>query len=80
VDTEPVNLAYGSRVSLLELIAELEDITGDALQVQHLESRKGDVPHSQADRTRLSRMFPDIRPIPLSEGLRETVGWFREAR
>jgi hypothetical protein len=25
-------------------------------------------------------MFPDIRPIPLSEGLRETVGWFRGAR
>ena len=79
-DTEPVNLAYGSRVSLLELIAELELITDSALQVQHLESREGDVPHSQADRTRLSRMFPDIRPIPLSEGLRDTVGWFREPR
>ncbi len=78
VDLEPVNLAYGSRVSLLELIAELEDITGDALPVQHLEPRKGDVPHSQADQTRLSRMFPDVQPIPLSEGLRDTVEWFRE--
>ena len=37
------------------------------------------MPHSQADRTALSRMFPDIRPIPLAEGLRDTVGWFREA-
>ena len=27
VDLEPVNLAYGSRVSLLELIALLEEIT-----------------------------------------------------
>ena len=80
VDSEPVNLAYGSRVSLLELIAALEVITGAALQVEHLEPRKGDVAHSQADRTRLSRMFPDVRPIPLSEGLRDTVGWFREAR
>jgi UDP-glucose 4-epimerase len=79
VDSEPVNLAFGSRISLLELIAMLEDITGGALQVQHLEPRKGDVPHSQADRTRLSRLFPDIRPVPLSEGLRDTVGWFREA-
>jgi UDP-glucose 4-epimerase len=78
VDPEPVNLAYGSRVSLLELIALLQDITGGALQVQHLESRKGDVPHSQADRTRLSRLFPDVRPIPLADGLRDTVGWFRE--
>jgi UDP-glucose 4-epimerase len=79
VDPDPVNLAYGSRVSLLELIAVLEDITGETLPVHHLESRKGDVPHSQADRTRLTRMFPDVRPIPLSEGLRDTVGWFREA-
>jgi UDP-glucose 4-epimerase len=67
-DPEPVNLAYGSRVSLLELIAALEEITGHELH-HHVESRKGDVPHSQADRTRLSRMFPDIRPTPLSDGL-----------
>jgi UDP-glucose 4-epimerase len=80
VDSEPVNLAYGSRVSLLQMIAELEEITGHTLELQHLESRKGDVPHSQADQTRLRRLFPDVQPIPLSEGLRDTVGWFREAR
>ena len=78
VDAEPVNLAYGSRVSLLELIAALKEITGHELQVQHFESRKGDVPHSQADQTRLRRMFPEVQPIPLSDGLRDTVGWFRE--
>jgi UDP-glucose 4-epimerase len=80
VDPEPVNLAYGSRVSLLEMIDLLEEITGQKLQTQHVESRLGDVPHSQADRTRLSRMFPDVGPTPLPEGLRATVEWFREAR
>ena len=79
VDPEPVNLAFGSRVSLLELIAELEKITGHQLPLHHLESRKGDVPHSQADRSRLSRMFPDVLPTPFSDGLRATVAWFREA-
>jgi UDP-glucose 4-epimerase len=79
VDSEPVNLAYGSRVSLLELIALLEEIVGHELQLHHVESRAGDVPHSQADSTRLCRMFPDIRPIPLPEGLRDTVAWFRGA-
>ena len=43
-------------------------------------SRAGDVPHSQADRTRLARMFPDVQPTPLPDGLRATVAWFREAR
>jgi UDP-glucose 4-epimerase len=80
VDPAPVNLAFGSRVSLLELIALLEEITDHKLQLHHLDLRKGDVPHSQADQTRLSRMFPDVRPTPLSEGLRATVDWFRETR
>jgi UDP-glucose 4-epimerase len=80
VDLEPVNLAYGSRVSLLELITALEEITGHELQVDYLEPRKGDVPHSQADQTRVRRMFPEVHPTPLSHGLRDTVGWFREIR
>jgi UDP-glucose 4-epimerase len=79
-DPEPVNLAYGSRVSLLELIALIEDLAGRELQLHHAESRTGDVRHSQADRTRLSRMFPDVHPTPLADGLRDTLAWFREAR
>ncbi len=79
VDAEPVNLAYGSRVSLLELIALLEEATGHELQRHHVEARAGDVPHSQADRTRLCRLFPDVRPTPLPDGLRATLAWFRVA-
>jgi UDP-glucose 4-epimerase len=80
VDPEPVNLAYGSQVSLLELIGLLEEIMGRELQVHHAESRLGDVRHSQADQTRLCQRFPDVRPTPLPDGLRATVSWFREAR
>jgi UDP-glucose 4-epimerase len=79
VDPEPVNLAYGSRVSLLDLITLLQEVTAQKLQVHHLEPRTGDVLHSQADRTRLSRMFPDVVPTTLPDGLRATVAWFREA-
>ena len=80
VDPEPVNLAYGSRVSLLEVIALLEGIVGHEVEVRHDEPRGGDVRHSQADQTRLCRLFPAVQPTPLYEGLRETVAWFREAR
>ena len=73
-----MNLAYGSRVSLLELIALLENITGREIEVHHDEPRAGDVRHSQADQTRLCRMFPDVRPTTLNDGLRETVAWFQE--
>ena len=79
-DPAPVNLAYGSRVSLLELIEVLEDVVGHPLERDHLATRAGDVPHSQADQTRLTRLFPEVRPTPLAEGLRATVAWFRETR
>lgn len=76
-DPEPVNLAFGSRVTLLELIAELESIIGHPLQAEHEPTRPGDVPHSQADTAHLRTLFPDVEPVPLVEGLRATVDWFR---
>jgi UDP-glucose 4-epimerase len=78
VDLQPVNLAFGSRVSLLEVIDELEGIMGHHLHRLHRDPRPGDVPHSQADSTRLSELFPMVRPRPLSECLRATVAWLRE--
>ena len=79
VDFDPVNLAYGLQVSLLDVIALLEEIMGQELQRDHVESRSGDVRHSQADQTRLCRLFPDVEPTPLPDGLRATLEWFREA-
>jgi UDP-glucose 4-epimerase len=79
-DPEPVNLAFGSRSSLLEVIAALEEAVGHPLHRDHVEPRAGDVHDSQADRTRLGRLFPEVRPTPLPEGLRATVAWFRDAR
>jgi UDP-glucose 4-epimerase len=72
---EPVNLAFGSRISLLELIAELERVLGRTLSVAHEPPRPGDVRDSQADTTRLQKLFPDIVPAPLTDGLRSTATW-----
>lgn len=73
----PVNLAFGSRITLLELVAELEAVLGTTLRRQHLDPRPGDVRHSQADQARFRSLFPDAEPLPLAEGLRRTVDWFR---
>ncbi|MGQ0615820.1 MAG: NAD-dependent epimerase/dehydratase family protein [Acidimicrobiia bacterium] len=74
---EPVNLAFGSRVSLLELVAGLEAVLGRALDVEHQPFRHGDVAHTQADTARLRAMFPDATPVGLVDGLRNTVEWYR---
>ncbi len=73
-----VNLAFGSRVSLLELIDTLEEVLGHPVDRTHTEPRAGDVRDSQADQNRLHVLFPDARPVALAEGLRTTVAWFRE--
>ena len=73
----PLNLAFGTRTDLLTLIAELESVLGVRLAVDHVESRAGDVRHSQADSSRLQELFPDVEPAPLSDALRVTVDWFR---
>jgi UDP-glucose 4-epimerase len=79
-DTRPVNLAFGTRVSLLELIDRIEREVGHSLERSHTDPRAGDVRDSQADQTKLRGLFPDIRPVSLDEGLRATLAWFETAR
>ncbi len=77
--TTPVNLAFGSRTSLLEVIERIGDLTGlGPLPCEHTETRPGDVPHSQADNTLLRSLFPQIEPVPLDDGLVATVEWMQQ--
>ena len=76
----PVNLAFGTRTTLLEVISLLENVLGHGIDIDHLAPRPGDVPHSQADQTRFHRLFPDARPLALEQGLRATVDWFRSTQ
>lgn len=73
----PVNLAFGTRITLLDALAELEGLLGRSVERTHVDARAGDVPHSQSDTTRLRELFPDVRPVPFAAGLRATVEWMR---
>ncbi len=77
---DPVNLAFGTRHSLLDVGNELESIIGAPLQRQFEPRRAGDVMHSQADCTQLLELFPDVQPVPLAAGLRATAEWMRAGR
>ncbi len=77
---DPVNLAFGTRCSLLDLVGQLESILGTAVATHHEPPRPGDVLHSQADNARLMALFPDVVPVPLGNGLRATVEWMRSTR
>lgn len=72
----PVNLAFGSRQSLLEVIDLLERLLGRPLERRHTDPRPGDVQHSQADQHQLLDMFPSVKPVPFEVGLTRTLEWF----
>ncbi len=75
---QPVNLAFGTSTSLLELIAAIEKEVGHGVEVARRPRRAGDVPHSQADPTRLRGLFPEVEAVPFEEALAATVEWFAQ--
>ena len=77
---EPLNLAFGQKITLLEVISELEVVLDRKLPVDFQPSRVGDVARSQADSSALRRLFPDIMPSDFADGLRATAEWFESTR
>ncbi|GAA0374408.1 NAD-dependent epimerase/dehydratase family protein [Microbispora corallina] len=75
----PVNLAYGTRTSLLSLKDALSAVLGRPVEATFLPPRTGDIRVSQASSRLLLELFPGVRPVPMSEGLRQTVEWFEKA-
>jgi nucleoside-diphosphate-sugar epimerase len=76
--TGTFNIACGARISLLELLARLQEALGTRLAPRHAPARAGDVRHSQADISRAQREL-DYQPrVPLGEGLEATVAYFRQ--
>jgi len=73
---EPVNLAFGTNTSLNTLIGLLESIAGWPAERLDAPARPGDVQHSKAANEVLLRLFPEVAPVPLLDGLTQTVAWF----
>lgn len=70
----PVNLAYGNRVSLNEVIELLYEYF-PKLRINHVSDRPGDVKNSQNDPTLLKELFPNVVPVPFDIALKRTIEW-----
>lgn len=73
----PVNLAFGTRSSLLDVINHIERLLGTPVERHHLPTRAGDVRDSSADNARLRALLPGLEPLAMEEGLAATVAWMR---
>jgi UDP-glucose 4-epimerase len=71
----PVNLAFGTRVTLLQLIETLEAIHGSPVEITMESPRPGDVPHSQAEHTNLDRLVGPVFRPELRDALAEVYAF-----
>jgi len=72
------NVGTGSSITVLDLIAALNDLLGTDLVPQHVETRAGDVKFSKADirRTKLDLGYQPT--VTFAQGLAKTLAWYRE--
>jgi UDP-glucose 4-epimerase len=73
----PVNLAFGSAITLNQCIDEFR-VKFPNLEIKYLAKRAGDVKNSQNNPTLLNSLFPQIKPVGFSEALENTYQWFVE--
>lgn len=73
-----LNIACGERISLLDLVSEINAIIGTNLEPRFEEERKGDVKHSLADISEARKMLGFTPSIGLREGLTLTIASIRE--
>jgi UDP-glucose 4-epimerase len=72
-----VNLAFGTRYSLLDVLSIMEDLLGHPVERVYGPSRVGDVHDSQAASDLVVSLFPQVSPLLLRDGLTSTLEWMR---
>jgi len=75
---EVVNLGRSDPVSVNELIARLEAITGRRAQRNEMGMQPGDVERTFSETGKLNRITAFVPKVPLDAGLRAFVQWFRD--
>lgn len=72
------NVGGGSRVSVNQVIAMLEEITGRESKVERLEVAKGDVRDTEADCGKAREILGYVPQVSLAQGLAAEVQWVRD--
>ncbi len=76
-DAPMMNIAYGERASLNQIIGMLNELTHQNLPAQYLPERAGDVRHSHASLQRAKEILGYAPKVDLLEGLRRTLEWYK---
>ncbi len=74
---ETVNVSADMSLSVTELLATLCQLMGYQGEYERLPARKADVQYHHASNAYM-RSLIDFQPVPLPEGLKETLDWYQE--
>ncbi len=76
---EVFNIALGGQITLLEMIASLNELLGTQIAPTFVAPRPGDVRHSRADIRKARERLSYTPQVDFREGLARTLAWYREA-
>jgi nucleoside-diphosphate-sugar epimerase len=78
VNGQVVNIACAERISVNQIIAQINSLLGRNVKPRYVPPRPGDIKHSLADIS-LARQLIGYEPqINFSDGLRRALQWYRE--
>ncbi len=75
---EVFNIAYGGREYLIDIYHIIADLLEKNIEPEFGPDRKGDVKHSNADISKASRLLGYDPKYDFSQGLADTIEWYRE--
>ena len=78
IDGRIYNLGGGSRISVNEAIAMLQEIAGKELKVNYAEKQKGDMRHTFASTEQAKQDLGYLPQIKLNEGLTQEYRWLED--
>jgi UDP-glucose 4-epimerase len=73
------NLAFGNPVTLLDVIHEVKTLV-PGINVNHYQTRPGDIRNSDNGSQRLRELFPEVQPTSLQDGIESTLKWLKSSR
>jgi UDP-N-acetylglucosamine/UDP-N-acetylgalactosamine 4-epimerase len=72
------NVACNDRISLNEMVETLREITGKDIRAMYGPERSGDVKHSEADISKITRLLGYKPKVYFKEGLEQVYQWYLE--
>ncbi len=74
-----MNIAGGSKTSVLQLVGMLNDVLGTSIDPIFADIRDGDIAHSSADISRAGELLDYHPEVSVLDGLRATAEYFKSA-